>query len=231
LVDGLRDRPVVQAWRELAGGPSDGRLRVVVNPESWLAPPGWIGIVAIGDVITASVPRTDLEQPVAAALAGLGGEEATSVDVLHVMPFATATLGPSALLYPPTKFEPSPVAGEEASEEELAALLAAGDPEDLDESGLSQIETAAFVSRACDGAIASACGYRRWPNGVAHLSVLTLPEHRRQGHGCRAAAAAIRHAATEGLLPQWRARPIASQRLAIAVGLNRMGTQLSVQPT
>jgi len=65
------DRAAIGAWRRLAGYPTDGPLRVVVNPESWLAPFGWIGIVAIGDVITASVPTAELRAPVESALAGL----------------------------------------------------------------------------------------------------------------------------------------------------------------
>lgn len=68
------DEAVIDAWRRLAGAPSDARLRVVVNPESWLAPPGWIGVVAIGDAITASVPRAELRAPVERALAALGGK-------------------------------------------------------------------------------------------------------------------------------------------------------------
>lgn len=106
-------RLVVDAWRELAGAQPDGQLRVVVNPESWLAPPGWVGIVAIGDVITASVPRADLEEPVQTALAGFAGHEATSVDALLArMPPATATLGPAQLFYPPGNFEPPDTEGE-----------------------------------------------------------------------------------------------------------------------
>lgn len=223
-------RLVVDAWRQLAGAQPEGQLRVVVNPESWLAPPGWVGIVAIGDVITASVPRAELEEPVQAALAGVAGHEATSVDALLArMPPATATLGPAQLFYPPGNFEPLDAEGERAVETEIARLLAAAAPEDLGESGLAHIESAAFVSRAPDGAVASACGYQRWPNGVAHLFVLTHPEHRRRGHGRRAAAAATASAVAEGLLPQWRARPTASQRLALELGLVRMGAQLSVQ--
>lgn len=223
-------RLVGDAWRHLAGAEPHGQLRVVVNPECWLAPPGWVGIVAIGDVITASVPRAELEEPVQSALAGVAGREATSVDFLLArMPPATATLGPAHLFYPPANFEPPDVEGEKAEGTEIARLLAVAASKDLDESGFANIESAAFVSRASDGAVASACGYRRWPNGVAHLSVLTHPEHRRRGHARRAAAAAALNAVAEGLLPQWRARPIASQRLALELGLIRMGAQLSVQ--
>lgn len=225
------DRVAIEAWLRLAAGLRDGRLQVVVNPDSWLAPRGWIGIVAIGDVITASVPSTELRAPVESALAGLGGEQATNADIVvpRLAP-AAATLGPAQLFYPPANFKPAAEVGEKAAEAELAELLAAACPEDLAESGLANIGSPAFVSRSSDGTIASACGYRRWPNGVAHLSVLTHPEHRCRGHGRRAAAAAARHAVAEGLLPQWRARSVASQRLALTLGFTRIGAQLSVQP-
>jgi len=50
------------------------------------------------------------------------------------------------------------------------------------------------------------------------------------GHARRAAAAATRQAITENLLPQWRARPPASQALARSLGLIELGAQLSLQP-
>lgn len=225
------DRAAIDAWRRLAGAPPDGRLQVVVNPESWLAPRGWIGIVAIGDVITAAVPSPELLVPVESALAAVAGEHATDPDLIVPRLTATAaTLGPAQLFYPTATFEAAGEIGDEAPKVELAQLLAASTPEDLDESGLATIDGPAFVSRSSDGAIVSACGYRRWPNGVAHLSVLTHPDHRRREHGRRAAAAAAWHAVANGLLPQWRARPVASQRLALAIGFVCVGAQLSVHP-
>lgn len=213
------ERVAIDAWRRLADAPRDGRLQVVVNPDSWLAPQGWIGIVAIGDVITASVPSAELRASVDSALAAVPGEQATDPGL--VVPRLTrtiATLGPAPLFYPSASFEPAGEMGDEAAEAELAQFLAASHPEDLDKSGLAHIESPAFVSRSFDGTVVSACGYRPWPNGVAHLSVLTHPKHRRRQHGRRAAAAAARHAVAQGLLPQWRARPVASQRLALALG-------------
>lgn len=104
-------------------------------------------------------------------------------------------------------------------------------PDDLDESGLAEVTDPVVVARAADGEIAAACGYRVWPNGVAHLSVLADPRHRRQGHARRAATAAIARALDERLLPQWRARPRASRALGWALGLVEMGAQLGLEPT
>lgn len=36
------------------------------------------------------------------------------------------------------------------------------------------------------------------------------------------------HALAAGLLPQWRARPVESRRVALALGFRELGTQLSV---
>lgn len=85
-----------------------------------------------------------------------------------------------------------------------------------------------IASRTVAGEVA-ACGYRRWRNNVAHLSVLTDSAHRQRGHARRAAAAAIRHALTDGLLPQRRARPVASQAVARRTGLVAYGAQPSLE--
>jgi hypothetical protein len=219
------------AWARLVGLSTLGDLQVVVDPDSWLAPHGWIGILVIGSTITASVPTPDLLPPVMAALEGLAGDRATTPDVVMPrLPPTSSTLGPAALFYPPSGFAASSDEGETGSPEELDELLAAVDTTDLEESGVAHIESPAFVSRAPGGTVAAACGYRRWPNGVAHLSALAHPVWRRRGHGRRAATAAIRCAIHDELLPQWRARPVASQALARTIGLVPVGAQLSLQP-
>ncbi|MDQ6910294.1 MAG: hypothetical protein M3Z84_05855 [Actinomycetota bacterium] len=62
---------------------------------------------------------------------------------------------------------------------------------ELDESGLAEITGPAFVIRLNNGVLAAACGFRLWPDGVAHFCVLTYPAHRRVGHATAVAAAAI----------------------------------------
>jgi len=168
---------------------------------------------------------------VIAGLTGLDGHEATTPEVIvERLPIARAMLGPAALYYPPPGFTLASNAAEKASRQELSMLCAAVDAEELDESGIAHIDSPAFASRSLDGALAAACGYRRWANGVAHLSALTHPAHRRQGHGHRVATMAISDAIEHDLLPQWRARPVASQQLAQALGLIRVGAQFSLQP-
>jgi RimJ/RimL family protein N-acetyltransferase len=227
--------PVVDAaataWARLLGLGALGELQVVVDPTSWLAPRGWIGILAVGPTLTASVPSLDLEERVRMALEELTPAEATTPEtVIPRMPFARSAVGPAKLFYPPERFTATNSAADVAMSHELAGFLAEADADDLQESGLGHIESPAFVSRTSDGVFAAVCGYRRWPNAVAHLGVMTHPSLRRHGHGKQAASRAINHATTEGLLPQWRARPLASQRLAGAIGLIAVGTQLVLEP-
>ncbi|WP_228011192.1 GNAT family N-acetyltransferase [Nonomuraea phyllanthi] len=100
--------------------------------------------------------------------------------------------------------------------------------EDAEESGLAEVSSAAFVVREGGRAVA-ASGYRPWLEMAAHLSVLTAPGHRGRGLARRAASAAVADALAAGLLPQWRARPEPSRRVARALGFRQHGAQLSVR--
>ncbi len=61
------------------------------------------------------------------------------------------------------------------------------------------------------------------------MSVLTAADARGRGLARAVAAAAVADALGNGLLPQWRARPEASLRVARALGFRELGTQLSVR--
>lgn len=172
-------------------------------------------------------------QQVAAALGDLTSDEAATPAIVRPrLPPTRAVRGPASLFYPPDAFsiDEVPVV-EEVSAIDVQMLARAVSREELHESGV--LDTAGgpiFGSRAPTGALAAVCGYRRWPNDVAHLSVLAHPGHRRDGHGRRAALAAIHRVLDEKLLPQWRARPVASRALARDLGLIELGAQLSLEP-
>jgi hypothetical protein len=220
------------AWARLAGVPTLQRCCVVTDPASWLAPRGWIGILALGDTVTVAVPRAEVGGPVRAALEALSPEQAVDPQIVGPrMPPTRSSLGPAPLFYPGAGYEPPDVRGEEVRPGELAGFLEAAPTPDLLESGFEDLDfVRVFVSRDASGSIAAAAAYRRWPNGAAHLSVLTHPALRRRGHGRTAAGAALRGAIADGLLAQWRARPEASQGLALALGLVGMGAQLCFEP-
>ena len=77
--------------------------------------------------------------------------------------------------------------------------------------------------------IISAAGYRDWPCDVAHMSMLTLTSARGRGLARTVASAALTHAIQQGKLPQWRARPQASRRVARALGFRELGFQVSIR--
>lgn len=217
------------AWARLADVPLLAGCQVIVRPDSYLSPVGWIGLLVIGDSITAAVPRRDLVPPVTAALDGLAPAQVLDPDVVssHLGSVADV-LGPAGLFYPQAQLEGGPGA-EEVPVGALSSLIAAAPRDELDESGIEHLSGSAMVVRS-GGEVIAACGHRRWPNGVAHLSVLTHPQHRRMGHADTVARAAIQRAVAAGLLPQWRARVEASRHLAKKLGLTELGGQLSLRP-
>ena len=234
-----------QVWTGLAGVPvsfpSSG-VEVVVAPRSWLCPAGWSGVVVLGGAGISTVPSDDLVEVVRRVLSGLPIEAATDPEHLRAgLPIAE-TLGPATLAYlTPADFRPArgavsvlaPAApGPSASgpsapgPSALSHFLGSVDEEDAGESGLAEITSAAFVVRD-GGDVVAAAGYRAWPGTAAHLGVLTAPSHRGRGLAQIVASAAADDALRHGLLPQWRARPAASRRVARALGFRELGAQLS----
>jgi GNAT superfamily N-acetyltransferase len=111
---------------------------------------------------------------------------------------------------------------------ELGSLIGRVSDGDRGEAGLEDLDSAAFVLRS-GGEIVAASGYEVWPAGTAHLSVLTDPRHRGRGLARSVASAAVRDALRVGLVPQWRARPEPSRRVARALGFRELGAQLSIR--
>ncbi|MFE0650387.1 GNAT family N-acetyltransferase [Streptomyces sp. NPDC059534] len=223
-------------WEELAGVPvtfaPEGGVRVVVSPESGLCPAGWTGVVLLGGSVLVTVPSARTAELVRDALRGWTPETAATGAIRDVLPVA-GVLGPAALAYlSGDRFRPAAAAptGDHlpGGHPALRALeLAAGD-DDAAEAALDEITSPAFVVRE-RGEVVAAAGYRIWPHRTAHLSVLTAPAARGRGLARAAASAAVGHALAAGLLPQWRARPPASRRVAAALGFEDMGAQLSVE--
>jgi hypothetical protein len=147
------------------------------------------------------------------------------------MPVAEV-LGPATLAYcDAAGFRPPADGGFEvlaAADPAMWALLTAVPVADAEECGLADITSPAFVIRDGDRVVAAA-GYRRWPGGTAHVSVLTVPDRRGRGLARSVGAAAVADALAAGLLPQWRARPEESRRVALALGFRELGSQLSLR--
>ncbi|WP_329456346.1 GNAT family N-acetyltransferase [Streptomyces sp. NBC_01497] len=222
-----------------AFGPA-GSVRVVVAPSSLLCPPGWLGLVVIGGAGLVTAPDGERARAVRTAVAGglTAGGLADAETVRRALPLRTgAVLGPAALAYVSEAAFRRPAGGTVAATaceeaEGLRELWSACTEEEIDESGLREITSPAFVVREGGGAgdrIVAAAGYRRWPGAAAHLCVLTAPAARGRGLARVSGAAAVAHALAAGLLPQWRARPVASRRVAAALGFRELGTQVSIE--
>ncbi|MEU6146145.1 GNAT family N-acetyltransferase [Streptomyces sp. NPDC047081] len=111
---------------------------------------------------------------------------------------------------------------------ELRRLEEAAGQDDAGEAALDEITSPAFVVQEDARAVAAA-GYRTWPGRTAHICVLTAPRARGRGLARVAGSAAVAPALAAGLLPQWRARPPASRRVAAALGFEELGAQLSLE--
>jgi RimJ/RimL family protein N-acetyltransferase len=224
---------------ELAAAPVSfepaGGVRVVASPESRLCPRGWVGVVVLGDAAIVTAPDEHVAEAVGAAFADLSVEATVNPDaVAAVLPVAEV-LGPAGLSYlSPAEFRPALAGGllvEQLPVEhsDLRELEHSAGPEDADEAALAEITSPAFVVRV-DGTAVAAAGYRAWPRRTAHISILSSPAWRGRGLGRAAASSAVAHALAEGMLPQWRARPPASRRVAAALGFRELGAQLSWRP-
>jgi GNAT superfamily N-acetyltransferase len=236
----MGDDPLIdrarRVWVELAGVPvafpAAGGAEVVVAGGSLLCPPGWVGIVAIGDAAIATVPVEGVAAPVRSALDGVPVPALTDPDRFRAAVPVVDLLGPATLAYlDEREFRPAAsTAVEEIPRDhpDLARLLASVSDADAQECGLRGITSPAFVVR--HGArTAAAAGYERWPGGMAHLCVLTAPDLRGRGLARVAASAAVADGLRRGLLPQWRARPEPSRRVARALGFRHLGNQMSAR--
>ena len=93
---------------------------------------------------------------------------------------------------------------------------------------MQQISSPAFAIREQDEIVAAA-RYGDWPGDVAHLSVLTAEHARGRGLAQATASAAVSHALAESKLPQRRARPFDSRRVAANLGFRKIGSQVNIR--
>ncbi|MEU8320757.1 GNAT family N-acetyltransferase [Nonomuraea sp. NPDC048881] len=215
---------------------------MVVSSGSGLCPPGWTGIVVLDGGALVTVPDAGLVEPLRDALRGALVED--GVDLPRVTERlsgrlqeglgAREVLGPATLAYVDADaFVPCHVGADveplTLGDPEVGGLLAAVSEQDADESGLAEVGSAVWVVRAEGGEVVAAAGYRTWLDTAAHLSVLTAEGFRGRGLARAVASAAVADALDAGLLPQWRARPEASRRVARALGFRELGSQVSLR--
>ncbi|MFJ4880571.1 GNAT family N-acetyltransferase [Streptomyces sp. NPDC088745] len=220
-------------WTELAGVPvrfgSTGDDRVVVAPASRWCPPSWCGFVRLGDAALVTTPDRRTAVRVAGATRGLPAE--ALLDPARIPLPVREVLGPVSLFYADrSTFLPTHehAEAEKRPASALDGLLARVDPADADESALADIDSPAFCL-STNGEVVAAAGYQVWPARTAHLSVLVASGFRGRGLARAVASAAVAHALGEGLLAQWRAGSLPSQRVARALGFRESGAQVSMR--
>lgn len=225
-------------WRGLSGGQTalqSSGVTVVESDRHRLSPSGWIGIVSLYDRVVIATPnefRTVVDRGLAMSPAI---DALTTVrGVAGVFGEPAQCLGPAVLAYGsgPTEAMSGALGPVAPSDWRVQRVLERCSPEERAESDLMRTDSGVFLSRDADGDPVSASGYRRWPESIAHMSVLTVPDARGAGYGTIAAAAALGLASSNGLLAQWRAAEDnqGSQRLAGSLGLTVIGRQLSFRP-
>ena len=233
------------AWASYAGidgGFRPGQVSLGVNAQSRICPPGWAGIVVLGDAAIVTVPAPGAERELRRALAGVPANRLTDQSVIESVVGIAEVLGPASLAFTDAaRFRDAAqladaraasqrwaVSRPPVSDERVHGLLESVSAADAAETDLARIGPGAHVVLDGDRAV-SAAGYLTWPGSVAHLSVLTDPAFRGLGLAKLAGSSATADALSRGLLPQWRARVPASIRAAASLGFVSGGSQLSIR--
>jgi RimJ/RimL family protein N-acetyltransferase len=112
----------------------------------------------------------------------------------------------------------------------LAALRAASDPNEWREA--STDEPCELRCGIVDNdSLLAVATLRVWNDALGHLGVFSAAHARRHGRASKVGSAAVAHALTLGLVPQWRSRigNDASARVADQLGFVELGKQLTIR--
>lgn len=189
---------------------------------------GYEGVFALfrnGSVIVSSPPeKSDLRQRIVQAT------ELTNESLASALsPVARRVIGPAEIRYATSVTKHStharPLTFSDATA--VDALQQACDPTEWEHGGssLDQPCSGVFV----DGTLAALAGYEVWGERIAHLSIITHPQHRGRGLGREAVGHLAMRALDSGLLPQYRtlAANHPSIQIAAALGFELYATSLA----
>ena len=224
-----------RGWRAELGAPAafggPGR-HVHLQPGQDPGRAGWVRVVALGDSTCVSLPPSastrvhDLQQR------SLDADLTDPATVARVIGPVTEVVGPATLAF----LDPTAVDLEHdprvtlvpAGHQSVRHLVAASGPDNAEESGILDVESAVAVWQVA-GRVVAASGYRVWHGQLGHLSVLVDPAFRGRGLGRAVAARAADEVVRAGLVPQWRARStlVASRQIARSLGFVELGRQAS----
>lgn len=117
----------------------------------------------------------------------------------------------------------------EASRADVEAVTSACSADERQESGLLEMETW-WVADEPAGQSVAAAGYEIWDEAIAHVGVAVAPRGRGRGLGAAVATAAVDHALSGGLIPQWRSawENTASAGVGKRLGFVPLGVQLAI---
>lgn len=216
-------------WRTLSGDPSSltGSTTTIIRGSRGICPPGWTGVVRLGDAFL--IEAGDTDEDTVEVLQSLDDPSDPDLVVAALRP--RETRGPGQLAYLPAGRDVvvAAVAGA-ITEEAIDAIrpwLETNPTEDVEESSVARMDRVLVL---WDGdQIVGAAGHLEWPANVAHLGVVIAPHARQAGFGRQLAASATQRALDQRLFPQWRAAVwnIASRRIARRVGYVEVGRQFS----
>ncbi|MDJ0523201.1 MAG: GNAT family N-acetyltransferase [Planctomycetota bacterium] len=118
-----------------------------------------------------------------------------------------------------------------ADDEAVAALRAACSEEAWDHGGTDPHAVPAFGCFDERGRLMALAGYKTWGEAIAHIAIVSAPEHRGRGLGTAAVACAAQHAISTGLLPQYRTLAANAPSMGIArkLGFERYGFSVFVR--
>jgi GNAT superfamily N-acetyltransferase len=222
-------------WRDLTDAPkgfAGTGVLVVASDTHRAAPDGWVGIVKLGSDVVVASPSAHVDQ-VRSAKERLSPDGLVDPDQIETVLHPIQTLGPALLFYgaPSIQTTTSDVIGPlDLEDDRVRAVLTDASDDERSESALDETTSGAFLALSADGSPAAVCGWREWPQGIAHKSSLTARSHRGRGLGRAAAVRALGEATSKGLIPQWRAARsnVSSIALARRLGLVHLGHQYSI---
>lgn len=216
-------------WQTLAGDPSvlGNATTSVVRGSTGICPPGWTGVVRLGDAYVIEAGEAD--DATIGILYSLDDPSDTAQITEALQP--VRTLGPAQLCYLPNGSDPLTPAFTaqvlEVAIESIGGWLDSLPSADVAESSVSEMERVLVCLSGPD--LLGAAGHRGWPAEIGHVGVLVAPDVRGKGIGTDLGAAATRRVLQLGRFPQWRAATCneASRRAARRIGYQEMGRQFS----
>lgn len=178
-----------------------------------------------GDAVLVGAPSpvaSDCDRA-AERLSGLAPDDADTVrNWFEEVASPERVLGPAfygyadATTFDPVDDESWVLDGDDASPFET---LRAAVPDEEWANGGPEFRPGETVGRFVDGDLVAVAGYDVWDDLIAHVAVVTHPDHRSAGNGRAAVSLVTERALDAGLLPQYRTADAWPWSVALAEGL------------